>query len=250
MYEYTVQELTIACEGRLIYGKLYIPARAGRCPLIILSHGYNGGHPQFEAECRFYAAHGYLAYAFDFCGGSSWSRSSGKSTDMTLLSEKADLLAVLDHLRSMAQVDPARIFLMGGSQGGLVTALAAEERADAVRGVILYFPAMNIPGNWRDKYPDADAIPEVTEFWGLALGRVFFTAMREMQPFEIIGGYKGKVLVITGDQDAIVPLDTASRAAACYAHGELAVLPGEGHGFSPEGSQTAMELSLAMMEKQ
>ncbi len=44
-----------------------------------------------------------------------------------------------------------------------------------------------------------------------------------------------------GDKDNIVPLATAEEAAGHYDSAELVVFPGEGHGFSLAGSQTARE---------
>ncbi len=249
MYDYQVREMHIEANGRRIFGKLYTPDGREKCPAIILSHGYNGVHADFDGECRFYAAHGYAALALDFCGGSTRSRSSGKTTDMTLFTEKEDLLAALDCLRSLPQVTPQRVYLMGGSQGGLVTALAAAEHADLVRGVALYFPAVCIPENWKQNYPTIGDIPEVTDFWGMQLGRAFFTSMRDLDPFAVIGGYTGPVLLITGDQDPIVTVSSVRRTADCYSGAEMLVLPGEGHGFSPEGNRTAMERVLAFMEK-
>ncbi len=249
MYGYKIAEMPIEADGRRIFSKIYLPDCAEKCPAIILSHGYNGCHADFDGECRFYAGHGFVACTLDFCGGSTRSRSSGETTEMTIFTEKADLLAVFKSIRALPQVDAGRVYLMGGSQGGLVTSLAAAELTDQVRGVVLYFPAMCIPENWRSNYPTVAEIPEVTDFWGMQLGRVFFTSMRDYDPFTVIGGYQGPVLLITGDKDPIVTVPLVQRAWACYGQAELIVLPGEGHGFSPEGNRIAMERVLAFMEK-
>ena len=102
-----MEELTIQAGNREIYGRLFFPGMRTdeKRPLVILSHGYNGSHADFLAECRYFIDQGYLAFAFDFCGGSARSRSSGKSTDMTIFTEKDDLLAVIDYLSTLEQVD-------------------------------------------------------------------------------------------------------------------------------------------------
>ncbi len=245
MYEFTTREHLIPADGRTIYSRIWFPMTAQKRPSIIFSHGYNGCHSDFDVECQHFARHGYVCCSFDFCGGSTRSRSTGKSTDMTLFTELDDLLAVYDHIASLDEVDETAVFLLGGSQGGLVTAMAAEERP--ARGMILYFPAFSIPDNWRGRFGPIEAIPETHEFWGLTLGRSFFASMHDFFPFDCVGGYSGPVLILQGDQDGIIPVPVAQRAAGKYAKAELVILPGEGHGFSPEGLQAAMTHTLHML---
>ncbi len=249
-YSVTTQELIIQNGDKEIYGKLYLPESDTACPAIILSHGYNGAHNDFATDCNYFAANGYIAYAYDFCGGSTRSKSSGASTDMTIFTEKEDLLAVFDYISAMEQVDSERVFLMGGSQGGLVTTLATEERADKIKGVALYYPALNVPDDWRRNYPEVDTIPETTDFWGLTLGKNFFTSIHDFYTFENIGTYDKNILIIHGDNDQIVPLSYSQQAIELYPHAELIVLPGEGHGYSPAGSKTARESVLKFMQEQ
>lgn len=247
MYEIQSKEYTIRTGDKTIFGCLWLPEAEGNRPAIILSHGYNGCHADFETECAFFASHGVVAFSLDFCGGSTRSRSSGKSTDMTLFTEKQDLLDVFDHISALDMVDPGQVYLLGGSQGGIVTGLAAEERAGQVRGMVLYFPAFGIPDNWNSRFAAPEDIPESLEFWGLTLGRGFFTSMRGFSAYEHIGGYRGPVVILQGDQDGIVSVAGSRRAADRYANAELVILPGEGHGFTAEGIRTAMEKTLDMI---
>ncbi len=250
-YEVEVSELIIQNDEahKRIYGKLYTPKGEGNFPTVILSHGYNGGHPNYEKECAFFASKGYIAYAFDFCGGSSWSRSSGRSTGMTVFTEKEDLLIVFDYITAMEHVDTKNVFLLGGSQGGLITTLAVEERADAVKGLILYFPALNIPDDWRGKYPAPEAAPETFDFWDVKLGKEFVTSIHDFYPFEVIRNFKGDVIIFEGTEDYIVPMAAAEKTAALYDNSELIVFEGEGHGFSEETNKICMERALEFMRK-
>ena len=238
------EEWTVQAHEKRIYGRIWYPAAAGKHPAVILSHGYNGNHAGFERECRFFAQNGVTAYSFDFCGGSVASKSSGVSTDMTLFTEKEDLLAVVDAAVQWDFVDAGAIFLLGGSQGGLVTALAAEERKEQVRGMILYYPAFNIPDDWRHRFDGAGEIPAEYPFWGLTLGRNFFASMRDFVSFDHIGGFERPVLIVQGDRDEIVPPTVAQRAIKKYKQGKLLILSGEGHGFSAQGAAQAMEAAL------
>ncbi len=234
-----------------IYGKLFIPEKEGKCPAVIISHGFNGTHADFAAECRLFAEHGYIVYAYDFCGGSARSQSRGKtSTEMTVYTEMADLLAVVKNVRLLETADPTQIFLFGASQGGLVTALAAERIKDGIAGMILYYPALNIPDDWRSRFASEADIPETYEpfHWGLLLGKVFFTSIRDLYPFEIIGGFKKGVLIIHGDEEPVVPRRYLDKAAEVYQNSERIVLKGEGHGFTPSGGAAAREYVLGFLE--
>ena len=243
-----IEELIIKNGEKEIYGKLYCPEGDSKFPAVILSHGYNGAHSDFKRECEFFAKNGYIAYAYDFCGGSTRSKSSGKSTDMTIFTEKEDLLAVFDYISAMPETDTSRVYLFGASQGGLVTTLATEERTDKVKGVILYFPALNIPDDWRRNYASVDDIPNTNDFWGLKLGKNFFVSMHEFDTFENIGKFQNNVLIIHGDKDNIVPLSYSEKSITVYPNAALIVLPGEGHGYSAAGGQTAMEKALEFMQ--
>ena len=167
-----MEEVKVPNGKNTIYGKMYRPEVDGTYPVIIMSHGYNGIADDFTNESKYYARNGYIAYAFDFCGCSTRTRSTGlKTTEMTIFTEKSDLLAVFDYFEKMSGVDRNRIYIMGGSQGGLVTALAAEELKDRARAMALYFPALGIPDNWRKTYPDVNKIPTTVNLMGMNLGK-------------------------------------------------------------------------------
>lgn len=233
-----------------VYGKIYMPEKTGKYPAIIMCHGYNGSHADFANECDYFAQNGYVACAIDFCGGSGRSKSSGKSTDMTIFTEKSNLLATYNYIKKMSNVDSSQIFLFGGSQGGLVTALATEEVAAGVKGMILYFPAFNIPDDWRTMHPDVNKIPATIDFWGLTLGKVFATSIHDFDPFQHIGSYSKNVLILYGADDAIVRRSYIDRAKDAYPHADLIVYTGEGHGFTPATAIKAREEVLQFMKKQ
>lgn len=248
MYKVKKEEYIVEHDGLQVYGRIFMPDAEGTFPAIILSHGYNGSADDWGLECNYYAQHGYVAYAYDFCGGSVNSRSSLKATEMTILSEKADLIAVFENISSLENVDKDRVYLMGGSQGGLVSALAAEELGSRVKAMILYFPAFCVPDNWTDMYASVDDITEVIEFWGMKLGKNFAVTVRDIDISTAIGGYEGSVIIMHGDQDAIVPLSYSQNIIKQYKKARLMLMPGEGHGFSPAGAQTAMENTLDFMD--
>lgn len=246
---YSVRELKIKNGENEIYGRLYSPETNEKSPAVILSHGYNGIGADFSIECAFYAENGFVAFAHDFCGGSTRSKSTGNSVDMTVFTEKSDLLAVFSAISELENVDKDKIFLFGGSMGGLVSALAAAHLKDKVKALALYYPALCVPDNWRETFPTADLIPDTVDFWGLKLGRNFFESILDLYVFDVIGTFCGDVLSVHGDKDAIVPIDYSQKLNSVYKNVEIVVLKDEGHGFSPEAGKIAMQKVLSFMQK-
>ena len=88
-------------QGRTIdlYGRLWEPDAEGVYPAVILCHGFNGRCTDFHAECRRFAARGYVCYAFDFCGAQAGGKSAGRDartyTPRTMVEEVAGLFAEL-----------------------------------------------------------------------------------------------------------------------------------------------------------
>ena len=115
---FEMKEIHVASAGNDLYGEAYIPKAPGKHPAIILSHGYGGSHMGFYSLIPDLVAEGYVCYCYDFAGGGRGSKSTGKSTDMSIFTERVDLLNVLEAVRSWDCVDPDKVFLLGESQGG------------------------------------------------------------------------------------------------------------------------------------
>ena len=158
---------------------------------------------------------------------------------MSILDEVSDLKAVVKHFRDKGY---KRIVLIGESQGGLVSALTAADLKDQVSQLVLVYPALCIPDNWRERYPRREDIKDVTELWGVKMGRRFFEEIHDMRPLDIIGQYRGPVLIVQGDKDQVVSMDDSRRAQQLYAAGaRLHVIPGARHGFNPQELRQEME---------
>lgn len=237
------QDITIRHHDRNLSGRVYWPERE-KASLVIFSHGFNGSGEAFRAQAEVLAQNGIAAVTYDFCGGASGSKSDLSTCDMTIFTEKEDLFSVIDTVKTWEKADSDSVFLFGDSMGGLVSALAAEERAKEIRGMVLRYPALCVADNWNERFPRAEDIPETYELWGVTLGKHFFETLRGFAVFQEIGGYSGRVLILHGDQDAIVPLEYSERAKEIYRNARLEVFRGEGHGFSPAGNERVTEMLL------
>jgi hypothetical protein len=228
------QTLWIQNGERQIYGVLNRPQQSqARMPLVIVSHGFNGSHHFAKDYFEPLAEMGYMTYAFDFPCGSLRSRSDSNTMNMSILDEQSDLCAIVQYFRSQPYVDQDRIILIGESQGGLVSALAAAKMPHEVSRLVLIYPALCIPDNWNARYPRLEDIPDTTHLWNVPMGRRFFEEVRDLKVFDSIRAFRRPVLIIQGDADGIVSMDDSRRAVQIYEDARLHVIPGAGHGFKP-----------------
>ena len=129
-YKVSARSLSIQTETHTLYGELLLPEGiSGKLPTVIVSHGLNSsGLNAQRLVGRSLAMSGFAVYCFDFYGGSRRSKSSGERWEMSVFTEKDDLNAVIGHIKTLDSTDPERLFLLGESQGGFVTAIAAAAR--------------------------------------------------------------------------------------------------------------------------
>ena len=195
----------IESQGCKLRGFILRPRRAGRLPAAIVSHGFGSCTRDTKKYARVFADEGYAAVCFDFCMSGS-GRSSGSSLGMSVLTEKTDLLNVLDYIRTLDFVDPARITLAGCSQGGFVSALAAVERESEVEQLIMYYPALCIPDDARrgqmiNAKFDPAHVPDQFRALFVKLGSRYVLDVIGMDPYREICGYQKPVLIVHGTKD-------------------------------------------------
>ncbi len=230
-----------------IFAQEYIPENAGeRVPAVILSHGYNSCCGALSDMAERFAENGIYACCFDFCGGSTRSKSSGKSTEMSIETEKRDLLEVIKAAEALDFID--RIFLYGESQGGFVSALTAADIPDKISGLFLIYPAFCIPDNWLCR--SADEFLQPTDFMGMTLSKAFYDGVPRYDVYERMGDFKNKVLLFHGDSDGLVDISYSYRLEKSFPNCELTVIKGEGHGFSEKTREKSAEKIVKEIKRQ
>jgi len=139
-------DVSLVAGGRTIPGTLVHPA-SGTGPGLLLLAGSGptdrdwnspllpgkNGSARLLAEAL--AARGVTVLRFDkaFSG-----RNPGLPiADLTLDTYRDEATAALDFLRARAEVDPARVFVAGHSEGGIHATRLAQSAGDRIRGVIL-----------------------------------------------------------------------------------------------------------------
>ena len=249
----SVHEFACIRDGLTIRGTEYRP-NGSHLPAAIVSHGFMANQKTVLRYVRYLGKMGYAAYCFDFNGGSvAGSKSDGKTTEMSVLTEIMDLEAVIDHVVSLPYIDGTRLLLMGCSQGGFVSALTAAKRREQVSKLVLFYPALCIPDDARAGKMmfarfDPRNVPEIVKCGPMKLGRRYVTDVLELDPFAGIVPYPGPVLIVHGTKDGIVRPEYARRAYEVYrsrpdtnAPVYLEMIEGGGHGFSRKHDMIAIE---------
>lgn len=243
----TTKDITIRHHNRNISGRLYLP-QTNKCPMVILSHGFNGSGDDFTEYAKVLVENGIGAFIFDFCGGSLRSKSNLSTTEMTVFTEKEDLLAVIDFAEKQQNTDG--VFLFDASMGGLVSALCAEECADKIQGMVLLYPALCVADDWNRRFPNVDEIPDVYNAWEVPLGKNFAKTLHGFNVFEHIGNYSGGVVILHGDNDAVVPLKYSEKANEIYTNSRMKIFQGEGHGFSDAGTKETIDILVNFIKEE
>lgn len=243
----TKSEFSCERDGLAIRGTQYRPAEGNDFPIAIVSHGFMANRQSVAHYAKRLAKWGFAAFCFDFNGGCIKGKSDGKTTDMSVLTEKEDLKAVIAYARSLDYVNQKRLVLMGCSQGGFVSALTAAELQDQVSELILFYPALCIPDDARKGHMmfaefDPQNIPEVVPCGPMKLGKIYPQAVMAMDPFAEIAAYKGAVLLVHGTADKIVDATYAKRAREAYGERQcvLQMIEGGTHGFKRSADNAAM----------
>lgn len=246
---YTVSELTLERDGLKIWGKLWLPDTDGPLPLVICAHGFGGNYEHVKAYAEAFARNGTAAFAFDFIGGGYGSRSDGTMREMSVLTEAADLNAVLDRMKELPEINPDQVFLLGASQGGFVSSYVAGIRPDDVAGLIALYPAYVLQDNAWKQTPDPENIPETISLMGITLGGIYNRDAMSFDIYDVIRNYPGKVLIIHGTVDAVVPISYSERAVEVFPDAELIRYDGANHGFFGQDLVNSENESIAFVRE-
>lgn len=194
-----------------IYGEFYYPENFDKnktYPVVIMSHGGNVSHDFYEKAGwpSEVTKLGYVAYAFDFCGGSKMGHSDLTTMDMSVETEISDLSAVMDFVMDQSFCDRDQLYLMGQSFGGCVTGITAGRRNEDVAGVVLLYPALCVVDVLHEAYSSKEAIPEEGgTFFNAEVSLKYFEDMYDLDIMSELSAYKGDVLLIHGINDQTIP---------------------------------------------
>lgn len=245
---YTVEDVYI--DNQNIYGVLYRPKTDKKVPIIIYSHGLGGNYYYGLDYTKKLVTQGYAVYLFDFRGGSANSKSTGKTTEMSALTEISDLKTVLNEVKNWDFIDKDKITLFGTSQGGLVSSQVAASNEQEINGLILFYPAFVISDDIHTRYPTKKDIPEETNYLGwITVSSKYMLDVYDIDFYKNLENYQKDVLIVHGDQDNIVDLEYSKRLNKVYQNSELKIIEDAGHGFYEKNFDETLNYILEYLKK-
>lgn len=202
---------------------------------IVMSHGFTGDKTEwgyFDTVAEELNEAGYNVIAFDFAG-------SGESDDEPLRidSQVNDLGTAIDYLESQ---NVERVGLYGHSQGGLVS---LRNYSPDIETMFLSSPVTDSMPDYRQLRLDAEQREEVEEkgYWiktrekgprdEIVIDEEIIEEKESVNQDQLLDDVKCSVMIVHGDKDGIVPLESSIRAVENLEDAQLRVIEGLDHGY-------------------
>ena len=211
-----------------------------RPALILDIHGgptaYTGRRLRYDTQLM--TSSGVAVASVDYRGSTSYGANYRRALNGGYgIKDVADVLNVARYLIGSGEVDPSRVFVRGGSSGGL-TALLCGESQD-IAGVIAHYPV-------TDALLLDEEAPEIEAGY---LSTLVGASHSEVQRFHDISPMHRespprRVLLTTGANDRIVPVESVRAYAERLMHRGSTVtymeFDGEGHGYKATATRSAV----------
>ncbi len=187
-------------------------------------------------------------YRFDFRGSG---QSDGEDIDMTLSSEKEDILEVCSYLKGKWYTE---IVLLWASFAGGPTLLAQEKLWDEVIAVILRNGLIDY--RYRRKSRDKNHYKELEEKWfryrsdrKFRCGKVCYDEVEKTDPYLLLANKKRPICMIHGTKDEKIPYEGIVELSKEYRVPLYTIIWAE-HGFhSVDWSKNACEAVINFLKE-
>lgn len=243
-------------DGRDIQGWIVKPPfynASKKYPLLVENHGgpiANYGD-RFTAEIQLYAADGYVVFYPNPRGSTSYGEEFGNLLYNNYPGEDYnDVMDGVDYLVNKGIVDNNKLFVTGGSAGGIMTAWIIGKN-NRFKAAVVVKPVMN----WISKTLVAD------NYFGYANSRYpgqpweNFETYWKFSPISLVGNVETPTMVMVGMDDLRTPPSEAKQLYHALKLRKietvLVELPGASHGIAKRPSQLISKVAhtLAWLRK-
>jgi acylaminoacyl-peptidase len=180
-----------------------------RYPLLLEIHGgpfLNYG-PRFSAEVQLFAAAGYVVVYANPRGSTSYGQAFGNLIHHAYPGhDYDDLMSVVDGVLKAGYADPGRLFVTGGSGGGVLTAWIVG-KTDRFRAAVVAKPVIN----WTSFVLTADRPNFFYRYWFPGLPWEHPEQYRERSPLFLAGNVTTPTMLLTGEKDYRTPISESEQ---------------------------------------
>ncbi|HET9639412.1 MAG TPA: S9 family peptidase [Allosphingosinicella sp.] len=253
-----VRHLTAtSVDNRRIDGWLTLPpnrAEGQRVPLILEIHGgpFAAYGPHFSTDNQLYAAAGYAVLSVNPRGSTSYGEEFANLIHHAYPGrDYDDLMAEVDAAIAGGYADPDKLFVTGGSGGGVLTAWIVG-KTDRFKAAATQKPVID----WASFVLTSDNPALFSRYWFGQYPWENHEAFWARSPLSLVGNVKTPTLVVVGSQDYRTPVSEAEQYyTALQLRGvptALVKVPGASHGgIASRPSQAGAKAAaiLAWFEK-
>jgi acylaminoacyl-peptidase len=214
-------------------------------PLILEIHGgpFADYGPRFAAEIQLFAAAGYVVLYVNPRGSSSYGEEFGNLIHHAYPSQDYDdLMSAVDAVLERGYVDPERLFVTGGSGGGVLTAWIVG-KTDRFRAAVSAKPVIN----WTSFVFTADSANFFYRYWFPGMPWEHPEQYWQRSPLSLAGNVTTPTMLLTGEADYRTPISESEQfyQALKLERVETALvrIPGASHGIARRPSQLVAKVA-------
>lgn len=208
-------------------------------PLVLEIHGgpFAAYGPHFSAEVQLYAAAGNVVLYTNPRGSTSYGEEFANYIHHNYPSEDFDdLMSGVDAVIAQGYIDPDRLYITGGSGGGVLTAWSVGH-TERFRAAAVQKPVIN----WYSFVLTADAYNFFHQYWFDSPPWEDPQPYLDRSPISYVGNVTTPTLVITGESDYRTPMSESEQYYQALQirkiPSALVRIPGASHGIANRPSQ-------------
>jgi dipeptidyl aminopeptidase/acylaminoacyl peptidase len=238
-------------DGRRVHAWVLRPPEfdpAGSYPLILEIHG--GPHaaygPQFSPELQLFAAAGYVVVYANPRGSTSYGDEFANLIHHAYPSQDHDdLMSVVDAVLAAGSIDASRLYVTGGSGGGVLTAWIVG-KTDRFRAAVVAKPVIN----WLSFCLTADFYAYFTQWWFASMPWEDPDAYWKRSPLSLVGNVSTPTMLLTGEADYRTPISESEQYyQALKLRGvdtAMVRIPGASHGIASRPSRLLYKVACVL----
>lgn len=222
-------------------------------PLILEIHGgpFAAYGPHFSAEAQLYAAAGYVVVYSNPRGSTSYGADFGNAIHHAYPGyDYDDLISVVDGAIEKGNVDEDRLYVTGGSGGGVLTAWIVG-KTDRFKAAVVAKPVIN----WTSFVLTGDITNFFYKYWFPDFPWNAPEHYWERSPLSLVGNVTTPTMLLTGESDWRTPIwETEQYYQALKLRGvdtAMVRIPEASHGIAARPSQLVSKVAhiLAWFDK-
>ena len=241
-----VEEFTYesSYDGKTIEGWIVTPPNFDKSkdyPLVLEIHGgpFASYGPYFAAEVQLYAAAGYVVLYTNPRGSTSYGQAFGNAIHHDYPGhDYDDLMSGVDAVLDRGYVDPDRLYVTGGSGGGVLTSWIVGH-TDRFRAAVAAKPVVN----WYSWALTADMYPYGVKYWFPGMPWNHRDHYMERSPIAYVDSVATPTMLMTGTEDYRTPMSEAEQFYQALKLREVSTalvrVPGASHSIATRPSQLA-----------